>query len=73
MKSKIESKMSKIQNGTISCIKSKSKYRKRIPCSWCHKLIDVTNEDRDLCDFCCQFKSPGEMARMKELMEKITK
>lgn len=35
--------------------------RKFSRCEWCGRTIDVTNQDRDLCDVCPQFPSKDAM------------
>jgi len=41
--------------------------RKYSKCSWCETTIDVTNQDRELCDTCAEY--PNKMEMMKQEVE----
>ena len=49
--------------------KEPTKKRKYSNCAWCGSLIDVMNRDRELCDYCFEFKTQEEMLIARQRTE----
>ena len=39
--------------------------RKFKQCEWCETTIDITNENKDLCNYCSEYNSKEEMLNSK--------